>query len=165
MQRGEGLQGDIGGFPLIFPKKIWHYPNFMNGETTEIKERCLKFLIANGDGKGLEAAAHLVVIQALESSNGTCSGSLQKSEYWIALLKRNNKVSWKENLVLTVEFYNLAICAWARSYETVAIVMSEWWLNELRKSKAPRNAKGDELENRIIISPNTDSYNFFLMGV
>ena len=37
-------------------------------------------LIANGDDRGLDAAAYLVVIRDLASSGGTCSGSAQKSK-------------------------------------------------------------------------------------
>ena len=68
---GEGRPTAIGGFPLIFSKEIWHYPHVMDEETTERKERWLKFLIANGDDRGLDAAAYLIVILALESSGGT----------------------------------------------------------------------------------------------
>ena len=65
----------------------------MDEETTERKERLLKLLIANGDERGLGIAAYLVVIRALESSVGTCSGSYQKPKDWIAALKRHHKVS------------------------------------------------------------------------
>ena len=37
----------------------------MDEETTEIKERWLKLLMANGDDRGLEAAVYLVVILSL----------------------------------------------------------------------------------------------------
>ena len=80
----------IGGFPLIFPKEIWHYPHFMDEETTERKEKCLKSLIANGDDIGLNSAAYLVVIRPLASSGGTCNGYAQKDEEWIAALKRHH---------------------------------------------------------------------------
>ena len=56
------------------------------------KERCLKSLIANGDGIGLYTVSHLVLIRDLFSSGGTCSGSTQKYEEWIAALKRNHMV-------------------------------------------------------------------------
>ena len=164
-QRGEGRLAAIGGFPLVFPKEIWHYPRFMDEETTERKERWLKSLIANGDDRGLDAAAYLVVIQALASSGGTCSGSAQKAEEWIVALKRHHRGSGNENLAPTVECYNSVICAWARSKEPVAAVRAERWLNELRKAKAPRNATGNEPGHSIRLGPNTDSYNFFLMCV
>ena len=99
----------------MFPKEIMHYPHFMDEETTKRKERCLKSLTANGDDRGLDTAACLVVIRALASSGGTCSGSAQKSIEWIAALKRHNRGPGKTNLALNVECYNLAICAWDRS--------------------------------------------------
>ena len=79
------------------------------------KERCLKSLIANGDGIGLDTVSHLVLIRDLFSSGGICSGSAQKPEEWISTLKIHHRVSGNENLAPTVECYNLAICAWARS--------------------------------------------------
>ena len=87
----------------------------MDDETTERKETWLKFLIDNGDDIGFYAAAYLIVIGALASSSGTCSGSAQKPEEWISTLKIHHRVSGNENLAPTVECYNLAICAWARS--------------------------------------------------
>ena len=57
MQRGKGRLTAIGGFLLIFTKEIWHYPHVMDEDTTERKERWLKLLIANGDDRGLYAAA------------------------------------------------------------------------------------------------------------
>ena len=50
-------------------------------------------LIYNGDDRGLEVVAYLVVIQALASSGDTCSGSSQKAEAWIAALKGHHRVS------------------------------------------------------------------------
>ena len=87
----------------------------MDEETTERKKRWIKLLIANGDDRVLDTAACLVVIQALASSSGTCSGSAQKYEEWIATLKRHHRVSGDKNLESTVECYNSEICAWARS--------------------------------------------------
>ena len=81
----------------------------------EIKERWLKLIIANGDDRGLDAADYLVATKVLYSSVGTCSGSSQKPKGLIDTLKRNNSQSGNENLALTVECYNLSICAWARS--------------------------------------------------
>ena len=42
----------------------------------ERKERWLKSIIANGNDRGLDASAYLVVIMALASSGATCSGSI-----------------------------------------------------------------------------------------
>ena len=72
-------------------------------------------LIAIGGDNRLNAAAYLVVIQAQVSSGGTCSGSSQKYKEWIDTLKRHHRISGNENLPLTVECYNLVICAWERS--------------------------------------------------
>ena len=52
----------------------------MDEETTERKERWIKSIISIGGDNGLNAAAYLVVIQALVSSGGTCSVSSQKSK-------------------------------------------------------------------------------------
>ena len=87
----------------------------MDEETTERKERWLKSLIANGDDRGLDAVAHLVVIRSLMTSGGTCSGSAHKYEEWIAALKRHHRVPGSENLAPTVEYHHSAICDWARS--------------------------------------------------
>ena len=87
----------------------------MDEETTEIKERWLKFLISNGDNRLLDAAAYLVVILSLESSGDTFSGSDQKYEEWVSALKRHHRGSGEKNIAPTVECYNSEICAWARS--------------------------------------------------
>ena len=75
----------------------------------------LKSLIYNGDDRGLDAAAYFVVIQALESFSGTCSGFTQKAEEWIAALKRHHRGSGNKNLAPNVECYNSSICAWGKS--------------------------------------------------
>ena len=87
----------------------------MDEKTTDRKERCLKLLIGNGDDRELDAVAYLVIIRALTSSGGTCSGSDQKSEEWISALKINHRGSGNKNLVPNVECYNSEICACARS--------------------------------------------------
>ena len=78
----------------------------MDEETTEIKERSLKSLIANGDEIGLDTSAYLVVIRALASYVGTCSGSSHKSKDLISALKRHHKVSGNKDLAPTVECYS-----------------------------------------------------------
>ena len=87
----------------------------MSEETTKRKERWLKSLIDNGDDKGLDAATYLLVIRGLASSGGRCSGSAQKAKEWIAALKKHHRGSGNKNLAPTLECYNSAICAWARS--------------------------------------------------
>ena len=83
----------------------------MDEDTTERKGRWLKSLIDNCNDIRLDAEAYLIVIWALESSGGTCSGSAQKVEDWIVALKRLHRGSVNENLAPTVECYNLEICA------------------------------------------------------
>ena len=78
----------------------------MDEESTDRKERLIKYIIANGDDIGLDTEAYLVVIQALASSCGTCSGSVKKSKECIAVLERHHRVSGNKNIAPTVECYN-----------------------------------------------------------
>ena len=64
----------------------------------ERKESWLRLLKANVNDRGFEAATYLVVIRALVSSGGTCSGFSQKSKEWISALKRHHSGSGEKTL-------------------------------------------------------------------
>ena len=54
-------------------------------------------LITNVDDIVLDAAAYLVLIQALASFGVTCIGSAHKYEEWISVLKRHHRLSGNAN--------------------------------------------------------------------
>lgn len=128
------------------PRKKWHEPYFMDSATPEDKDYWLESLIKTDEE--VDAEAFHVVLDAWSYSD--CSGSPQKTEYWISKMEdfhREKVISYFDpnkddsnirmltlysSIQPTIQSYNSVLRAWSNSKDEVSVVRGARWFNKLQ---------------------------------